>query len=271
MKSEKLGFIGAGNMATALVKGLINSGLYRSDQLMASDKDEDQLRKISDQFGLKVCASNKDLVGECRNLILAVKPQSMREVLDHVKEDIGDRHLIISIAAGIPLKMIQSILDREIPLIRVMPNTPALIQKGVSALASGQHATTEHMDIARKIFDAVGRTVIVQEEMMDAVTALSGSGPGYIFRVMECLAEAGEQVGLEAETSLILVMQTVLGAAYLASESEKSLSQLREMVTSPGGTTEAGLAVFHEKGLERIIQEAVKAAYLRGVELGKDY
>jgi len=271
MKMEKLGFIGAGNMATALVKGLITSGLYHSDQLMASDNDEEQLRKISEQFGLKVCASNKDLVGECRNVLLAVKPQSIREVLERVKEEIKDVNLIISIAAGIPLKMIQSILESDIPLIRVMPNTPALIQKGVSALATGQHAKTEHMDIARGIFDAVGKTVIVQEEMMDAVTALSGSGPGYIFRVMECLVDAGEKLGLEAETSLLLVMQTVLGAAHLASESEKSLSQLREMVTSPGGTTEAGLAVFKGKGLEGIIYEAVEAACSRGVELGKDY
>lgn len=271
MKIEKLGIIGAGNMATALVKGLINSGLYHSDQLMASDNDEGQLRKISEQFGLKVSTSNKDLVGGCRNVLLAVKPQSIREVLEGVKGEIKDINLIISIAAGIPLKMIQSILERDIPLIRVMPNTPALIQKGVSALASGQHATTEHMDIARGIFDAVGKTVIVPEEMMDAVTALSGSGPGYIFRVMECLVDAGERLGLEAETSLLLVMQTVLGAAHLASESEKSLSQLREIVTSPGGTTAAGLAVFQEKGLESIIQEAVEAACMRGVELGKDY
>jgi pyrroline-5-carboxylate reductase len=270
-KMEKLGFIGAGNMATALVKGLITSGIYPSDQLMASDKNEEQLQKMSDQFGLKVYASNKDLVGECRNVVLAVKPQSIREVLEGVKEEIKEVNLMISIAAGTPLKMIQSILELDIPLIRVMPNTPALIQKGVSALAPGQHATTEHMDIARGIFDAVGRTVIVQEEMMDAVTALSGSGPAYLFRVMECLVDAGERLGLGAETSLTLVMQTVIGSAHLANESEKSLSQLREMVTSPGGTTEAALAVFNEKGLESVIQEAVKAACLRGVELGKNY
>ena len=270
-KMEKLGFIGAGNMATALVKGLITSGLYPSDQLMASDKNEEQLRKVSDQFGLKVYASNKDLVSECRNVLLAVKPQSIREVLEGVKEEIKDVNLIISIAAGIPLKMIQSILESDIPLIRVMPNTPALIQKGVSAIAPGQHSTKEHMDIARGIFEAVGKTVIVQEEMMDAVTALSGSGPAYVFRVMECLVDAGERLGLEEKTSLLLVMQTVLGAAHLANESEKSLSQLREMVTSPGGTTEAGLAVFNEKGLDHVIQEAVKAACLRGVELGKNY
>jgi pyrroline-5-carboxylate reductase len=268
---KKLGFIGAGNMATALVKGLITSGRYHSNQLMASDKDEEMLRKISEQFGLKGHASNGDLVREGQIIVLAVKPQSMKEVLEDVKEEIRDDHLIISIAAGIPLKMIHSIIRREIPLIRVMPNTPALIQKGISALAPGKRATSEHMEIARGIFDAVGETVIVNEEMMDAVTALSGSGPGYFFRIMECFVEAGEQLGFDRETALLLVIQTVLGAAQLANESEKSLSELREMVTSPGGTTEAALAVFEKKGLEGLIGEAVKVACDRGVELGKNY
>jgi len=268
---KKLGFIGSGNMATALVKGLITSGRYDSNQLMASDKDGEMLRKISEQFGLKGYASNGDLVREGQIIVLAVKPQSMKEVLEDVKEEIRDDHLIISIAAGIPLKMIHSIIRREIPLIRVMPNTPALIQKGISALAPGKRATSEHMEIARGIFDAVGDTVIVNEEMMDAVTALSGSGPGYFFRIMECFVEAGEQLGFDRETALLLVIQTVLGAAQLANESEKSLSELREMVTSPGGTTEAALAVFEKKGLKGIIREGVEAACERGVELGKNY
>ena len=271
IKVEKIGFIGAGNMATALVRGLINSGLYNSKQLIASDKDLEKLKKISEQFGLKGHPSNRDLVMECQVIVLAVKPQSIREVLEEVKGEIGDDHLIISIAAGIPLKMIKSIINRDIPLIRVMPNTPALIQKGMSALAAGKLATPEHMEIARGVFEAVGETVIVSEDMMDAVTAISGSGPGYVFKIMECFADAGERLGFDRETSLKLVVQTVLGAAYLAGESEKSLSQLREMVASPGGTTAAGLAVFEEKGLEGIIQETVKAAWRRGVELGKNY
>lgn len=268
---KRLGFIGAGNMATALVKGLITSGRYDSHRLMASDKDREMLQKISEQFGIKGYASNRDLVREGHIIVLAVKPQSMTEVLEDVKEDIRDDHFIISIAAGIPLKMIHSIIRRDIPLIRVMPNTPALIQKGISALAPGKRATSEHMEIARGIFDAVGETVIVKEEMMDAVTAVSGSGPGYFFRIMECFVKAGEELGFDTETALLLVIQTVLGAAQLASESEKSLSELREMVTSPGGTTEAALAVFEKKGLEGLIRGAVKAACDRGVELGKNY
>lgn len=271
MKKGIIGFIGSGNMATALVKGLTKSGFYQSNQLLASDNDREKTRKISEQFGVKGYSSNKDLVRECAIIILSVKPQVIREVLEEVRDEIRDDHLMISIAAGIPLKMVHSIIGRDIPLIRVMPNTPALIQKGVSALAAGKLATSEHMAIAGGIFDAVGESVIVKEEMMDAVTALSGSGPGYIFKIMESFVEVGEKLGFDEETSIRLVVQTVLGAAHLARESEKSLSQLREMVTSPGGTTAAGLAVFERKGLEGLIQEAVEAACKRSGELGENY
>ncbi|MBW2616911.1 MAG: pyrroline-5-carboxylate reductase, partial [Deltaproteobacteria bacterium] len=249
-ENEKTGFIGAGNMATAMIKGLIESGVYRKEQLGASDKDASALKRMTGQFNVESYGSNGDLVRQCSTIVLSVKPQNMKEVLDEVKDGIRDDHLIISIAAGIPLRMIHDVLKLDIPLIRVMPNTPALVQKGVSALAAGAFATPEHMAIARTIFDAVGETVEVGETMMDAVTALSGSGPGYVFRIMECMVDAGAGVGLERETALSLVIQTFLGAAHLAKTSEHSLSHLREMVTSPGGTTEAGLGMFDKMGLE---------------------
>jgi pyrroline-5-carboxylate reductase len=271
MENHKIGFIGAGNMATALIKGLIQSGVHERDLVQASDKDEKALENISRQFGIRCYSSNLELVGESRTVILSVKPQNMREVLDEVKGEIRDDHLIISIAAGIPLKMISAIIGRDIPLVRVMPNTPALVQKGVSALARNHLATSAHMDLANRIFGAVGDTVEVEETMMDAVTAVSGSGPGYVFRIMECMVDAGVAVGLEKETSLRLVVQTFLGAAYLAKESGHPLSRLREMVTSKGGTTAAGLATFDKMGLEDIIRKAVGAACARSVELGKNY
>ncbi len=270
-KSEKTGFIGAGNMATALIKGLIQSGLYSSDQLLASDNRKEALKSISEQFGLQCYASNAEMVAESSVVILCVKPQNIKEILEEVSDKIREDHLIISIAAGIPLKMIHSVIDRDIPLIRVMPNTPALVQKGISALAGGDLVTLGHMNIAKKIFGAVGDTVEVQEDMMDAVTALSGSGPGYIFRMMECMVDAGTAEGLKPETSLELVIQTFLGAAYLAKESDHSLTRLREMVTSPGGTTAAGLSVFNNMGLEEMTKDAVGAACKRSVELGKNY
>jgi len=270
-ENQHLGFIGAGNMATALIKGLIESGVYDREHLSAADKDEDALKRVSGSFDVKCHASNLKVTSESSIVVLAVKPQNMREVLDEMKGAIGDDHLIISIAAGIPLRMIRDIVGREIPLIRVMPNTPALVQKGVSALAAGALATAEHMDRAKEIFGAVGDTVVVDESMMDAVTALSGSGPGYVFRMMECMVGAGVAVGLERETCLRLVVQTFIGAAHLAKESDESLSKLRQMVTSPSGTTAAGLAVFDEKGLNEITIKAIDAACKRSLELGKNY
>ena len=270
-ENQHLGFIGAGNMATALIKGLIESGVYERQHLSAADKDEDALKKVSGSFGVKCYESNLKVTSESSIVVLAVKPQNMREALEEMKEAIGDHHLIISIAAGIPLRMIREIAGREIPLIRVMPNTPALVQKGVSALAAGALATVEHMDRAKEIFGAVGDTVVVEESMMDAVTALSGSGPGYVFRMMESMVDAGIAVGLERETSLRLVVQTFIGAAHLAKESDEPLSKLRQMVTSPGGTTAAGLAVFDEKGLKEMIMKAIDAACKRSLELGKNY
>jgi pyrroline-5-carboxylate reductase len=268
-ENQHLGFIGAGNMATALIKGLIESGVYDREHLSAADKDEGALKRVSGNFGVKCDSSNLKVTSQSSIVVLAVKPQNMREALEEMKDAIGDHHLIISIAAGIPLRMIRDIAERDIPLIRVMPNTPALVQKGISALAGGDLATVEHMDIAKKIFGAVGDTVEVDETMMDAVTALSGSGPGYVFRIMECMVDAGIDVGLEKETALNLVVQTFIGAAHLAKASDDSLSQLREKVTSPGGTTAAGLAVFDEKGLKEMTMEAINAACRRSLELGK--
>jgi pyrroline-5-carboxylate reductase len=237
--------------------------------LLASDSDASKIKTISETFGIKGSANNQALVHDCTIVVIAVKPQVIREVLEEIKEDIRDDHLVISIAAGIPIKMIQASIGPGIPVIRVMPNTPALIQKGISALAPGKKVTTEQMDTAKVIFDAVGETVIIQEDLMDAVTALSGSGPGFLFRIMECFVEAGERLGFDKEISKRLVVQTFIGATQLAGESEKTLSELREMVTSPGGTTEAGLAVFEDKDLGSLIQEVLEAAHRRGVELGK--
>jgi pyrroline-5-carboxylate reductase len=268
---RKIGFIGAGNMATAIVKGLLSSGRYEPGHLMTSDCREDQLDRISEQFRITCSLDNRDIARESDIIVLSVKPQSMREALEGIREEIREDHLLISIAAGIPLKMIHAVIGRDIALIRVMPNTPALIQKGISALAAGSRASSEHMDAARGIFDAVGETVVVEEAMMDAVTAISGSGPGYVFKIMECFVEAGEGLGFDRETALKLVIETFLGAALLAKTSEKSLAHLREMVTSPGGTTAAGLAVVERRELNDIIRDVANAAHERGKELGKNY
>jgi pyrroline-5-carboxylate reductase len=267
--NRKLGFIGAGNMATAMIKGLVESAVYGTEDLLVSDKNESALSTVSERFGVKGYGSNGTLTRESGTVVFSVKPQNMQDVLSEVRRDVRDDHLLITIAAGIPIRMIRKIIGRDSPIIRVMPNTPALVQMGMSALACSEDVRPEHVATAKRIFNAIGETVEVEESAMDAVTALSGSGPGYLFRIMECLVTAGVAVGLPEDTAQRLVIQTALGAGQLAKESRESLSRLREMVTSPGGTTAAGLAVFDRMGLEEMTTKAIEAAWNRSMELGK--
>jgi pyrroline-5-carboxylate reductase len=267
----ELGFIGAGNMAGALIKGLLTSGAYRRESLIVFDRNASVLKERIDTYAIRSGSSNREVVRESPVVVLAVKPQNVQEVLQEIRPEVRDGHLLISIAAGIPLKLIRHILGRDIPMIRVMPNTPALVLQAMSAMAPNEMAGPGHVALAVKIFEAVGQTVVVAEPMMDAVTALSGSGPGYVFRMMECLVEAGVGVGLDREIAKRLVVQTFLGAARLVQESKEPLSRLRAMVTSPGGTTEAGLAVFDEVGIENVICNAIRAAYERSLELGRRF
>ncbi len=271
MKREDgtVGFLGAGNMASALVQGILESGTRTPETLGASDMDREKLESISNRFGIRVFSNNRELVRDSSTVILCVKPQQLEQVLEEARNEFREDHLVISIAAGVPLERIRSVIGKDLPLVRVMPNTPALIQMGMSALARGSGAGPEHMALARALFDAAGETVEVEEAMMDAVTAVSGSGPGYIFRIMDAMVEGGAAVGLDREISLKLVIQTFLGAAQLAKSSEESLSRLREMVTSPGGTTAAGLEALDAMGLEEMMGRTVEAAYRRSLELGK--
>jgi pyrroline-5-carboxylate reductase len=266
---ENIGFIGAGNMAEALIKGLISSKLYNPHQISASDSDLEKLKIKSEAYGFNACDSNKDLTRSSSIIVLSVKPQIIRGVLSEIKHLLTPNHLVISIAAGISIGLIREIIGEDKPIIRIMPNTPALIQRGISALAIGGTAGEEHMNKAIEIFHAVGKTVIIDESMMDAVTALSGSGPGFVFRIMECFIEAGERLGFDSDTALLLVKQTFLGSSFLAAESDLPIAKLREMVTSPGGTTAAGLSSLNEMGLPEIIAAAATAARDRSVELGK--
>ena len=268
-KTERLGFIGAGNMAGALIRGLLRDGLYAPHELAASDTDPDRLAALARETGIRTHPDNPSLVADCTAVVLAVKPQILRDVIVEIRELVTPDLLVVSIAAGIPLSRIQEGLGEDLPLVRVMPNTPALFGRGMSALAPGRYATEEHLAVARAVFEAVGETLVVEESMMNAVTAVSGSGPGYVFRIMEALVEAGEGVGFEREAAVRLVTQTVLGAAHLAAASDRSLAELREMVTSPGGTTGAGLAVLDDRNLEEILLAAVRAALDRAVELGR--
>ena len=266
-----LGFIGAGNMAKAIMKGILKSGLYEADQIIASDKEKGVVEEISKQFGISIAQDNGDAVKRAGIILLCIKPQNMKEVLMEIRDFLKTSHLIISIAAGISIKTILRTLEKDIPIIRVMPNTPALVQRGMSGIAFGPGIRKEHVSIALDIFNSVGETIIVEEQMLDLITAVSGSGPGYIFRIMELMVESAMELGLERDPARKLVIQTFIGSSHLAKESEEPLSMLRQMVTSPGGTTEAGLLVFEKAELRNIIKDAIKAALKRSIEIKNEW
>ncbi len=268
-QNKRTGFLGAGNMATALIKGIIESGLYSPDMINAYDNDSEKLKSIYETYHVKGMQTNRDLVKACNIIILAVKPQVMSDVLEEIKDDITEGHIVISIAAGIKIEKIQSFLGKDVPVIRVMPNTPALIQRGVSAVAAGEAVSTDQMNTAIEILKAVGVAFTVDEKMMDAVTAVSGSGPGFVFKIMECFVDATRKQGFDEETAVKMVVQTFLGSSMLAESSDLSLSELRKMVTSPGGTTEAGLNFLGSNKVGELIDGIIVTAKDKSIELGK--
>lgn len=265
----RIGFLGGGQMAEALIKGIVAAGVAGAKQLLAVDPAPERRQLLADQYGIAVAADGADLA-DCRIIVLAVKPQLMGKVLAQNRQFLNGEQLVISIAAGISLDFLEAALnERECRLIRVMPNTPALVMEGASALCGGSRTTAADLDCARLIFDAVGSSVVLSEAEMDAVTGLSGSGPAYVFSFIEALIDSGVKVGLARSVAEKLVLQTVLGSVRLAQSTGAHPAALRAMVTSPGGTTIAGLHELERAGFQGIIMDAVEAATERSRELGQ--
>jgi pyrroline-5-carboxylate reductase len=268
LKKKRIAVVGGGKMGGALVEGMISGGLVKPEAVIVSDTDETRRGEITRGCGAVVTADNREAVRCADVILLAVKPQNMAEVLAELAGAISPSALVISIAAGIATTFIEERLRQKIRVVRVMPNMPALIGEGAAALSPGAHATEADLALARHIFSAVGTTVEVKEELMDAVTGLSGSGPGYAFLIIEAFTDAGVRMGLPRETALRLISQSLLGAAKLCLRGGKSAAEYRAMVTSPGGTTLAGLKVLEEGKLQETLIAAVEAATRRSAELG---
>lgn len=266
----KIGFIGGGRMAEALIKGVLQAGLTESDHILVVDPEKSRRDLLHEVYNVSTYQEGNVVWQKCDIVILAVKPQIIGTLLEDCRKDVAGRHLIISIAAGVPLASLESgLAGTGCRIIRVMPNTPAIIQEGASALSAGSRAQVEDMDIARRIFEAVGKCVVLDERYLDAVTGLSGSGPAYVFSFIEALIDAGLKVGLNRPDAEVLAMQTLLGSVKLAMESKEHPAQLRAMVTSPGGTTIEGLYELEKAGFHGIIMNAVAAATKRSRELGQ--
>ena len=265
----KVGFIGGGRMGEALIKGILQANVFSAEQIIVSEPDSKRCDYLSEKYAIEATTESTAVWKECGIIILAVKPQIMGDVLISAKDKINN-NLIISIAAGISIKFIEDIVsNKQCRVIRVMPNTPALVLEAASALSPGASTTEDDMQKASTIFNAIGKSVVVDEKYMDAVTGLSGSGPAYVFSFIEALIDAGLKVGLTREVAETLVLQTVLGSVKLAIDSKEHPAQLRAMVTSPGGTTIAGLHELEIAGFNGILMDAVEAAARRSEELGK--
>ena len=268
LKNRKIGVIGGGKMGGVLIQGIVTHGLASPEDVIAADVAKERLAELSGLYGIGTTDDNGKAVRGADVIILAVKPQIMAEVLDQVAALVTPRKLIVSIAAGISTGFIEGRLKQGMRVIRVMPNTPALVGEGMSALACGAHATAEDLALVRHIFDSVGLTVDVKEDLMDAVTGLSGSGPAYAFVMIEALADGGVLMGLSRDIALKLAAQTLLGAAKLCLEGDRHPAQLKDMVTSPGGTTIVGLQALEEGKLRATLMAAVEKATLRSRQLG---
>jgi pyrroline-5-carboxylate reductase len=269
MQTKRIGMLGAGNMAAALIRGLLASGTVTTDQIRVSDVRPERLEELSKLYGIAAHSSNLDIVRWANLVVLAVKPQVIDRVLDQVGPAFTPETLVVSIAAGVPIRSIEARLPTGARVVRAMPNTAAIALAGATGIAPGASAVEEDLRVAKALFDAVGCTVVLDETLIDAVTGLSGSGPAYVMLMIEALADGGVKVGLHRDTALLLAAQTVYGSAKLQLETGEHPGRLKDMVTSPGGTAIAGLHTLESGGLRRTLIDAVDTATRRAVEIGE--
>jgi len=271
MIQETIAFLGAGNMAEALIKGLLRAGTATPQSIIATGRRTERLDALASAYGIRVMTDNVEATRAAGVLVLSVKPQAMDRLVVQIAPAMSAQKLVISVAAGVPIAALERRLGAGTRIVRTMPNTPALVGAGACALSRGEHASEEDLAVATRIFQAVGITTEVDENLLDAVTGLSGSGPAYIFLIIEALSDAGVKVGLPRYTALKLAAQTVYGSAKLLIETGTHPGHLKDQVTSPGGTAIAGLHTLEAGGLRTTLMNAVESATRRAKELGEQF
>lgn len=265
--TNKITFIGSGQMAEAMIGGILSGQVCSAESMWATDPVAERRDRLKSQFGIRVSSANSEAVAWADAVVLAVKPQTLPAVLSELGPSLA-HVLVISIVAGVRIRTIAEQMAGAMRVVRAMPNIPALVREGMTALALGSAVSEDDSRLARSVFEVVGRVVLVEERLMDAVTGLSGSGPAYIFQAIEALADGGVMMGLPRQTAELLAAQTVFGAARLVLESGVHPAQLKDRVASPGGTTIAGLHQLEQGGFRATLMAAVKAATIRSKELG---
>lgn len=255
----KLGFIGCGNMAGAIIGGVLNGGLVKPEDVMGSAKTDATLTRVKSAFGIEVTHNNRQVALFSDVLVLAVKPGVMEEVIQDVKDAVDERTVVVTLAAGKTLGWLRETFGKNVKIVRTMPNTPALVGEGMTALCRNEAVSDDELAKVRKIFESCGRTEILPESLIDAATSLSGSSPAYVFMFMEALADAAVMQGMPRRTAYRMAAQTVLGSAKLMLETEKHPGELKDMVCSPGGTTIEGVRVLEARGMRSAVIEALTA------------
>lgn len=268
MENYNIGFVGGGAMAEALLSGILQKNLVKCSSIFVSEIVAERRQYLSDKYNINVYETAQDLVAKVNILFLTVKPQVVANVLSELQPIVKKDTLIVSVVAGLKIDKIEAAF-KENAVVRVMPNTPVAVGEGMTALALGTNAQATDGEIAQKIFNAVGKTVLLGESSMDAVTGLSGSGPGYAFVIIDALADAGVKVGLTRKDAITLAAQTLLGSAKMVLETGEHPAKLRDMVTSPAGTTIAGIHVLEQAGLRAALIDAVEVATLRSKNMGE--
>jgi len=268
LQNKKMGFIGSGAIAEALISGIIEAGLIMPSQIIVSDISQKRLDYMKAKLHVEATLNIEELVKGVDILFLTVKPQVIHHVLDVIGPFVSPSTLVVSVVAGVTTKALGEKMQ-GVPIVRAMPNTPVAVGEGMTVITLGQYAGQEHGELVLTIFGSVGKAVQMDESAMDAVTGLSGSGPGYAFVLIDALSDAGVWVGLSRRNATLMAAQTLMGAAKMVLETEKHPAQLRDMVTSPGGTTIAGIHVLEQRGVRVALMDAVKAATLRSQEMGK--
>ena len=258
MNNKKIAFIGAGKMAGAIIKGLINSETFKSDEIYAVEVNVNTACSVKKEFNITVSQDTKEIIKNKDIILIATKPFAVADVLNSIKDDINKNQLIISIAAGVTFEKIEKILGNDKKIIRVMPNTPALLSSGMSAICKNKCSSEEDINLVKEIFSKVGKVIICEEKDINAITGVSGSGPAFYYYIIDNIAKAGEKLGLDYTTSLLLSAQTALGAAKMIMETNTTPEELIAAVTTPGGTTAEGNKVLTESNISDILYETVK-------------
>lgn len=269
MNRKKIAIIGGGNMGMALASGVLQTKWANPERIMIAEPLKEKLEKAKSMaHGIKTSHSNADAAAWADIILLSVKPQIMAHVLDDIKPAMKDSKLVISVAAGVTTAFIEKKLGGKVPVIRAMPNIAAVVRESATAICTGKYANEEHLSIARHIFESVGIVVDVEEDLMDAVTGLSGTGPMYVFQILEGLSDAGVKVGLSRDTANVLAVQTLIGSSKLIKETKEHPAKLKDLVTSPGGTAISALHSLERNGLKALLIDAVEIAAKRSSELG---